>query len=192
MTYRIWLALSLSLTTLMGCGGVGPSVIRPQNEIGILNPSFDQVAPDGALTAWRASEHNVGQSYTFTADTVGAWSAPSSAKINRHGDEEFGLLSQQIQFQPAWGNKTLRLSAQLKSEGVSGGGGALVLQMNAGGGQILAWNHMNSARLMGTRDWKKYSIDLKALPGTYSIKVGVMLEGAGTVWADDIKLEMIN
>ena len=183
------LALTLSLG---GCGGVGPVGNRAANEIPIPNASFDQVSATGALLAWTASEHNQGNSYTFQADPNGAWSAPSSAKINRYGPEDFGLLSQQIRVQPAWVNKTVRLSAQLKTLGAVEAGAVLILQMNGSGGDIIAWNHMGTAPVRGTQDWKNYSIDLKVAPGTYSIKVGVMLEGAGTLWADDLKLEIVD
>lgn len=177
---------------LGGCGGVTSVSSPPVNEIAILNSSFDQVLPSGGLAVWTASEHNQGNSYSFQADPEGAWSAPSSAKISRYGPEDYGMLSQQIRMQPAWLNKTVRLSAQLKVSGATGGGGALILQMNGASGDIISWNHMANARVTQTEGWKLYKIDLKVAPSTYSIKVGVMLEDSGTLWADDFKLEIID
>ena len=192
MTGRLFLGFLLGAAMLSGCGGVTSVNESTGILIPVPNASFDQVTATGALLGWQGSEHNRGNSYTFVADANGAWSAPSSAKINRYGDEDFGLLSQQIRFQPAWLNKTVRLSAHIKTEKADGVGGALILQMNSGGGDIFAWNHMNDAKIVGTQDWKKYSIELKTAPNTYSIKVGVMLEGGGTLWADDLKLEIID
>jgi outer membrane murein-binding lipoprotein Lpp len=198
MIYRltVFVFAFVSLFALSGCGGVGSVANQSGNQaatqIPILNASFDQVSPAGALVAWTASEHNQGNSYTFQADSNGAWSAPSSVKINRYGPEDFGLLSQQIRVQPGWDNKTVRLSAQLKTGGAVDAGAGLILQMNGSGGDINAWNHMSATRVMQTQAWKSYSIDLKVVPGTYSIKVGVMLEGSGTLWADDLKLEIID
>lgn len=192
MFQKLSLSLLFLIVLLTGCGGVGSVSIRSSNEIPIPNASFDQVSGTGAFVSWQASEHNEGNSYTFQADPNGAWSAPSSAKINRYGPEDFGLLSQQIRVQPEWNNKIVRLSAQLRTLGAIESGAALILQMNGSSGDINSWNHMNNSRVMGTQDWKEYSIDLKVEQGTYSIKVGVMLEGAGTLWADDLKLEIID
>jgi hypothetical protein len=196
MLYRITFPVVMFMLALSGCGGVGsvagPAATRSANDIPVLNASFDQVSAAGTLVSWTASEHNQGNSYTFQADATGAWSAPSSAKINRYGPEDYGLLSQQIRVQPGWENKTVRLSAQLKTDGAVDAGAGLILQMNGSSGDINAWNHMNAARVMQTQAWKSYSIDLKVVPGTYSIKVGVMLEGSGTLWADDLKLEIID
>jgi len=102
------------------------------------------------------------------------------------------LLSQLIQIQPAWINKTARLTAQLKTEWAIDAGAALILQIIGSRGEILDWNHMNDARVTQSQGWKSYSIDLKILPAATSIAVGVMLEGSGTLWADDIKLEIMD
>ncbi len=193
MIHRLDALTFACLMALLGCGGGTESAASPPVvEVPVLNASFDQVSATGALVSWLATEHSNGQSYTFQADSKSAWSAPSSAKIHRHGLETFGLLNQHIQLQPAWINKTARLSAQLKTEGATDGGGALVLQMIGSRGDILAWNHMVDARAKQTQDWKQYSIDLKVLSTALTINVGVMLEGAGTLWADDIKLEIID
>ncbi|MBK9440822.1 MAG: hypothetical protein IPN53_05690 [Comamonadaceae bacterium] len=192
MMYRTIALIFASLLALWGCGGGDSAASLPGSRAPVLNASFDQVSATGALVSWQASEHNQGKSYTFQADSNGAWSAPSSAKIHRYGPEDYGLLSQLIQIQLAWINKTARLTAQLKTEGAVDTGAALTLQMIGSRGEILAWNHMNDARVTQSQGWKSYSIDLKTLPGTTSIAVGVMLEGSGTLWADDIKLEIID
>jgi len=193
MIYRTVAFIFASLLALWGCGG-GDSAASslPGNRVPVLNASFDQVSATGTLVSWQASEHSNGKSYTFQADQNGAWSAPSSAKIHRYGPEHYGLLSQHIKFQPAWINKTARLTAQLKTEGAVDAGAALTLQMIGSRGEILDWNHMNDARVKQSQGWKTYSIDLKTLPGTTSIALGVMLEGSGTLWADDIKLDIID
>ncbi len=192
MIYQVVALLSFSVLTLWGCGGTDTAASPPSNEVFISNASFDQVSATGTLVSWLASEHSNGKSYTFQADSKDAWSVPSSAKIHRYGPEHYGLLSQNIQIQPAWINKTARLTAQLKTEGAIEAGAALILQMIGSRGEILDWNHMNDARVTQTQGWKKYSIDLKTMPAATSIVVGVMLEGSGTLWVDDIKLEIMD
>ncbi len=163
----------------------------PDAVINLKNPSFN---PDqqGKMSAWVAIEHGSGNSYTFVADPENALSSPSSARIRRHGSEPYGLLQQSISVHPSWHNKTARLSGSLRSVDISGAGGALVLRADDGSGQILAWNFMQNDRVKGTQDWKRYTIELKIPPSTYTLIVGVMLEDGGTLWADNLAIELID
>jgi len=163
----------------------------PDVAISLKNSSFN---PDkqGKMSAWTTIEHASGNSYTFVADPDNALSAPSSARIRRHGSEPFGLLQQSVIIHPTWHNKIARLSGSLRSENINGAGGALVLRADDGSGKILAWNFMQNARVKGTQDWKRYTIELKIPPTAYSLKVGVMLEDGGTLWADNLAVELID
>ncbi|MFZ1546415.1 MAG: hypothetical protein WAT12_04870 [Candidatus Nitrotoga sp.] len=163
----------------------------PDVVISLKNPSFN---PDqqGKMNGWKAIEHGSGNSYTFVADPEIALSSPSSARIRRHGSEPYGLLQQSIGVHPSWHNKTVRLSGSLRGVDVNGAGGALVLRADDGSGQILAWNFMQNARVKGTQDWKRYAIQLKIPPTAYSLIVGVMLEDGGTLWADNMTIELID
>ena len=163
----------------------------PDAVISLKNPSFN---PDqhGKMNAWTAIEHGSGNSYTFVADPENALSIPSSARIRRHGSEPYGLLQQSIGVHPSWHNKTARLSGSLRGVDINGAGGALVLRADDGSGQILAWNFMQNARVKGTQDWKRYTIELKIPPSAYSLIAGVMLEDGGTLWADNLAIELID
>jgi len=159
--------------------------------IRLKNPSFN---PDkqGRISDWEVSEHGSGKSYTFVADIENAHTLPSSARIRRHGAEHFGSLQQTIIVHPLWHNKTVRLAGWLRGEGINGAGGALTLRADGGSGQILDWNFMQNARIKGTQDWKRYAIELKIPPSAFSLTVGVMLEDGGTLWADDLSIELID
>ncbi len=163
-----------------------PGLLIPLN-----NPSFVADA-DGKLTGWVALEHNLGGAYTFIADPAFAYSNPSSARIRRHGDEAFGLLEQSVRVKPEWTNKTVRLSGYLKSDKADGAGGALVIQTRGDSGNIMEYDHMNSNRVKGTQTWRNYSVTVKIPQGAYQLKIGVMLEDGGTLWADDLKLELLD
>jgi hypothetical protein len=167
--------------------------MRPATDvvISLKNPSFN---PDklGNISAWTEIEHGSGRSFTFVADPENALSMPSSARIRRHGSEPFGLLQQSIGVHPSWHNKTVRLSGWLRGLDISGAGGALVLRADDGSGQILAWNFMETGRVIGTQDWKRYSIELKTPPTAYSLIVGVMLQDGGALWADNLEIELID
>jgi hypothetical protein len=174
---------SIGLTLLLtACGGT-------RDLIPLQNPSFN-ADPNGAMTGWSTIEHGVGKAYTFVADPVNAYSAPSSARIKRHGVEPFALLEQRIRVDPSWSNRMVRLSGFLKSEGIDGAGGALAMRIDNAQGTALAWSYMENARVKGTQDWKPHSIELKIPPGANEMRVGVMLEEGGTLWADDLMLEL--
>ena len=163
----------------------------PDAVISLKNPSFN---PDqqGKMNGWTEIEHGSGKSYTFVADPENALSIPTSARIRRHGSEPYGLLQQSISVHPSWHNKTVRLSGSLRGVDISGAGGALVLRADDGSGQILAWNFMQNTRVKGTQDWKHYTIELKIPPSAYSLIAGVMLEDGGTLWADNLAIELID
>jgi hypothetical protein len=183
---------------LAACGGTPPSPTdnstqnaRTGTVIPLQNPSFNADA-QGQMTGWTKGEHGAADSYTFVADADNAYSAPSSARIKRHGNEPFGLLDQSFKIQPEWRNKSVRLSGMLRSEGANGVGGALIIRVDGGSGEILAWNFMADTRVVGTQEWKHYSIDLKIPPNGTVLQLGVMLEGGGILWADDLLLELLD
>ena len=72
----------------------------------------------------------------------------------------------------------------------TGGGAVLTLQAMRGGAPI-AYNHMTAAPVKGTTDWTRHEITL-AIPATADqIEVGAMLHGPGTMWIDDVALEVV-
>ncbi|RZJ26269.1 MAG: hypothetical protein EOO54_03495 [Haliea sp.] len=157
----------------------------------MANPSFVADAA-GELTGWHKIEHASGKSYSFAADGKSPLSRPSSLRIHRYGHEAFGLLEQRVVAPASWEGHNVRLSGSLKTVGANGGGGALVLQARTGSSVILAHDHMDDRRLKGDQGWKKVSVQLKLPPQTRQLLVGVMLEEGGTLWADDLVLELLD
>ena len=178
---------------LSACGGSVPTTTPSLSNgaVPLVNPSFD-LTPDGSLAGWEANEHSRGKSFSFTADASNMVSAPASASINRYGDEAWGLLRQTLPVKTVWIGKTARLSGSLKSEGADSFGAGLLLQTRTSGEDVLTYNHMSDRRLMGTQAWAKYSVEIKIPPQAFQFNLGIILEGGGTLWADDIQLEIID
>lgn len=187
------LAASLCLALCACSGGttVPENALPPGQPIALKNASFDADA-QGRLTDWVAVEHAGGNSYTFVADTQQPHSAPSSARIRRHGPEIFGILEQQVRVQPQWIGKTVRLSGYLKTAGANGVGAAIVLQARTSSGDALVFDHMDGRKVRGDQGWTRYSAQLKIPPNAWFLQVGVMLEEDGTLWADDLVLELMD
>lgn len=179
---------------LVACSGgttVPEAALPPGQPIALKNPSFNADA-QGRFIDWASVEHNAGNSYSFVADAEDAHSAPSSARIRRHGPEIFGLLEQTMRVQPAWFGKTVRLSGYLKTAGANGGGGSLILQARDSGGLALVHDHMDNRKVKGDQGWKLYTAQVKIPTGAWAIQVGAMLEDGGTLWADDLVLELMD
>lgn len=188
------LASSGLAAMLVACSGGSTVPEGPQSQgqqIALKNPSFNADA-QGRLTDWISVEHNGGTSYSFVADTQDAYSAPSSARIRRHGPEIFGVLEQTVRVQPEWIGKSVRLTGNLKTNGVNGAGAGLVVQARDSGANTLTYDHMNDRKVTGDQGWKRYAAQVKVPAGTWAIQVGVMLEEGGTLWADDLMLELID
>lgn len=188
---RTSLALGLAFA-LAACSSNPPEVpLAPGQPIALANSSF-AISGSGSLEGWSQAEHMNGNSYAFELEALDARSAPASARIRRYGPEFFGLLEQRVRVQPVWVGKTVRLSGYLRTKGATGTGGALVLQARDGGGSILAHDHMDGRRVRGDQVWQRYDIALKVPPGTWELQVGVMLEDDGTLWADDLALDLMD
>jgi hypothetical protein len=201
------LRAALALVTLAALNACGPPDAEPTaapafqttpaatvvgRSIPIENASFIGNA-ERRLPGWIKSEHGGGQSYTFTDDREIFHSAPSSGRIERHGPELFGLLSQSLNVEPDWVGQTLVLSAFLKTKGAETegrGGGALIIRADRTGGGHAGQNFMENDRLRGDTNWQQRTIELVIPPGTGTIRVGAMLQGSGTLWIDDLSVTL--
>ena len=158
-------------------------------KVALANPSFSETE-DGRIKGWKAIEHRVSGNYAFEHDSKIYHSAPSSAQIRQVSTEDFGVLKQETLIPVCWKGKLAKLSGYLRTDKALGGGGALVLHVTDGS-NILKWNHMNDARVKGTQDWKRYSIELRIPVNGYMLETAVMLEDDGALWVDDLTLEII-
>ena len=157
-------------------------------KVTLTNPSFSETE-DGRIKGWKAIEHRVSGNYAFERDTKIFLSAPSSAQIRQVSPEDFGVLKQETLIPACWKGKLAKLSGYLRTDKAMGGGGALVLHVTDGS-NILKWNHMNDARVKGTQDWKRYTIELRIPDNCYMLEAAVMLEDDGALWVDDLTLEI--
>lgn len=179
-------AASPSAASAPACPAPGRSVVAP-----VINPGF--VAGENSIPkGWLGREHVNAGHYLFELDTAVYRSAPPSFRLRRVGTEAHATLEQTLRVAPCWRGKTARLSSELKTLGADGAGGGLILQMRDIDNRVLLWNHMNDSRVIGTQDWKRYSIELPIPEGTEDIRIGILLDEQGTLWADDVRLEILN
>jgi hypothetical protein len=55
--------------------------------------------------------------------------------------------------------------------------------------QVLAFDNMSTRAIQGTADWTKYAVVLDVPDGATGVFLGVMVNGSGSVWMSDVKVE---
>lgn len=158
--------------------------------VDLINPAFDLPVAHW-FEHWVSVEHASAGNYSFALDTKEPYSKPNSARIRQEQPEDFGTLQQMVEVKKCWYNKKARFSGMLRAEGLTGQGGGLILQAFDGGGSILLWNHMDDSRIKGSQPWKRYNVEIQIPPTAYFLRVGFMLQDDGSLWGDDMKLEIV-
>ncbi len=180
-----------AIAALVACAAAPLASASP---VPLVNPGFESNRPgsEGAPEGWTAIQHAGEESYDFALDSGRRKSGTQSMRIRRIGAEPYGTVMQVIDAAPLAG-KTVRLSAWMRTEGVpdAGRGGAGLVLTAMRGSSILAYEFMKRARLRGTSDWQRVSIELALPARTTRLEAGATLEGAGTAWVDDFELEIV-
>ncbi len=101
----------------------------------------------------------------------------------------FGTLMQSSKVGKYRGKK-VKMTGFIKTESVKGWSGMWLRIDPANGGKSLSFDNMYNRKLTGTKDWSKYEIVLDVPAGSYSMSYGVLLNGTGKVWFDDISFEI--
>lgn len=104
--------------------------------------------------------------------------------------DEFGSLMQR--FPAAFlAGRTVRLDGELKTENVTGWAG---LWIRADGEQVpnLVFDNMHNRGPRGSQEWSRYSLEVNLPQETRWLNIGIVLNGPGTLWADDLHLRVWN
>ena len=88
--------------------------------------------------------------------------------------------------------RKIRVSAHLRTQEVAGWAG-LWLRVDGWGYEVLAFDTMQMREpIKGTTDWQQYNVVVDVPEGSISTTFGLILDGAGQVWADDFTLEVLD
>ncbi len=102
----------------------------------------------------------------------------------------FGTLMQTIKANKYEG-KRLRLSGFVKAEKVRNWAG-LWMRVDGKDGKSVSFDNMQDRPIKGTLDWKEYEIVLDVPKDRVGIAFGILLDGQGQVWIDDLNLEIVS
>lgn len=135
-----------------------------------------------------------GEGYEVMADREVAHGGMASGRIRLVNAERhnFGSLTQAISA-AAFRGKRVRLAGWLRTQEVRTGWAGLWMRIDreSEGSQPLNFDNMHERGVKGTTDWKRYEVVLDVPEPAARIVFGGVLSDAGTLWVDDLKLEVV-
>jgi len=147
-------------------------------------------SPDSHVNGWKLAGMDP-RSYESGIDRNVKYSGSVSAFIasKTQDSTKWTTLMQTIKADKYKG-KRIRLSAWIKTENLNNWVG---LWMRVDKGALSpAFDNMNKRRIKGTTDWKQYYVVLDVDSTSDDIAFGLLIEGGGKAWVDDIKIESVD
>jgi hypothetical protein len=89
----------------------------------------------------------------------------------------------------AYRGKRVRVSGYLRSADATLG--SFWLRVDGPGG-VEAFDNMNDRALSGTNDWTPFAIVLDVPEDARGLIAGLLLQGHGTMWADDLRIDVVD
>ncbi|TWU56600.1 Regulatory protein BlaR1 [Rubripirellula tenax] len=181
------------LIRVVGEAGKGPKLTGgPLTNAGLptqpSNLDFEKISrnnPDFA-DQWGGG----GMGYELVRDKDDKHSGEASGRIARvKPSGNFGTFTQMFQSDDYRG-KRIRLSGFLKTKDAKSSG--LWMRIDGPGDQPLGFDNMQDRGVKGTTDWTTYEIELDVPAEATNIAIGFLLIGDGTIWGDDLKLEVVD
>lgn len=86
--------------------------------------------------------------------------------------------------------KRVRFTGYIKTENVSGHAGLVWRVDGTQKTATLAYANLGDRAPKGTTDWKQYTLEIPVVDNAIDIVFGPMLEGSGTAWFDNLKVEL--
>jgi hypothetical protein len=213
---RAALALALAAVLAAGCAVPPPAPASPAaaparvtatptpaaaaaaayfGPVAVVNPGFESNVPgiDGNPEGWHSYQHAGPLSYRFGVDREVRRSGAQSARIDNVGPEVYGTLGQILRG-PQFAGKLIRFTAWMKTQDVTGNGwskGTGLALTAYGGGSTIGGTNFRRTAFGGTTDWTLREVTTVAPAGTDRIDIEISMTGPGTVWVDDVTLEVL-
>ena len=194
MTLNGWMAASL-LAAMVALAPVTASAQDKANADSFKDPSILRTPLmlvnggfENGMEKWASTPADA-KAYEFAVDTEVFHSGKQSLRIRSVGGDQGGAVFQALPIAALRG-KTIELSGWMKTDGATGAGAVLTLRV-FGDARLLEYNLMRQP-VKGTTDWVHYSIPVKVSKNATDLEFGVTLNNKGTVWADDLELNVVS
>ncbi|MBX3724644.1 MAG: hypothetical protein KF823_01845 [Xanthomonadales bacterium] len=164
--------------TATTANGPGPEASRPAGLI--VNGGFEAADHE----PWTKIVHATPDAYTFELDRSGAFAGNAAMRITGDGTEPWGGIVQMV----SRGNSDairLRLSAMARGRAMPGG---IHLMATFRDGPMTDPVEMDHLGFGADFDWQRVEMDFDVPAGVSRVEVGLLLQGAGTLWLDEVDL----
>ena len=156
---------------------------------GSNHASAGQAVISQSLDGW--TTFGSGVLYDVAADPAVQYDGAPSVAIRAHAGQtdiqKFAASAQYFDATPFVGER-VRFSAYVKTDGAASGGLWMRVDGDAG---FLAFDNMGDRPIVGTTDWKQYSVVLDIPVGSRRVVYGALLSGAGTLWISKPRVEVV-
>lgn len=183
---RWFAAPFMAALLLSACNGILEGLADDGEQLPERSPSMRPGLPP----QWFGSQ---GTQFELGLDSEVRRSGRASAYIltktrNVFGDQ-FGVLTQTVRADAYRGNR-VRLSGWLRTSGATGEGVSLWFRSDGVG--LQPFDNMGDRRLTGTQDWRQVEIVADVPDDAIGLAFGVITESPGLLWADDLRLEIVD
>lgn len=177
---------------LAGDAQIPDNIKRRMNRAALVpdtlqNPGFESRDASGKLADWLSVVHG-GDSYHVNLDETQALAGKNSLIIKNTGTPSWGGAHQTIRAERMAGRE-IELTAQVKAASITAPGFYVALKITQMGREL---NFIKSeAPVLGDADWKKISLRAMLPKETTHLEVSLILDGDGSVWVDDVRLDLL-
>ena len=151
----------------------------------VRKPGRPPVPPGWLLAGSDPSDYEVGADVTVVHS--GSRSGFIQAQPNPRG---FGTLMQQFKAESFRGMR-LMLSAYVRTVDVDSWSG-LWMRVDGPNDEAMSFDNMGDRPITGSTEWSLYKVVLDVPEVAEVIALGVLLQGSGKVWIDDVQLEPVS
>ena len=175
----VFFLLSFYSNQLFSQQGEYPLVSVPQ--------THDRDIPSG----WLLGGSNP-QDYAVGVDLGENVSGYASAYLKAVSSKPVGFVTLMQNFKANnYRAQRIKLSASIKTKYLAGWA-ALWMRVNDIGGKPLSFDDMRNRPLVGTSEWTMVEVVLDVPSISDEISFGLLLQGKGQIWIDNIKISIVN
>jgi hypothetical protein len=158
-------------------------------------PTMVPTTSDGT---WHAFTPFVGR---YVAAQDGATSRDGHATVCMRSDDavagrrgEFGAYMRRL-YTPdlaPFAGRRMRITAMVKADNVVGTAGLFATASQMGMSVAQSGRRDLPPPIKGSLGWMRYSTEVSVPEGTDAMELGIVLQGSGKVWIDDVKIELVD